>query len=225
MNVKGDYYEKYILYPLMLLTILFLSACSNSAQPKEENDVQSIKDVAIKVPENIFSSSKKNETISEDEMKQNIKNYIDYSWELSENIIPLASTNSDKNFTESDREKLQKLIELAKQNDANFHNFISNNTIPDDYKKPSKEIYEFISSSTALSVELDQELDKLAQDGNLFKANFSFTKRLEKINGRKQKEIEKFLNEKILKLQLTAIKKLTDVLHIPFKIINKKWLF
>lgn len=126
--------KKYILYPLMLLTILFLSACSNSAQPKEENDVQSIKDVAIKVPENIFSSSKKNETISEDEMKQNIKNYIDYSWELSENIIPLASTNSDKNFTESDREKLQKLIELAKQNDANFHNFISNNTIPDDYK-------------------------------------------------------------------------------------------
>ena len=39
------------------------------------------------------------------------------------------------------------------------------------------------------------------------------------------KEIEKFLNEKILKLQLTAIKNLTDVLHIPFKIINKKWLF
>ncbi|MCQ6519586.1 NDxxF motif lipoprotein, partial [Bacillus cereus] len=116
--------KNYILYPLMLLTILFLSACSNSAQPKEENDVQSIKDVAIKVPENIFSSSKKNETINEDEMKQNIKNYIDYSWKLSENIIPLASTNFDKNFTESDREKLQKLIDLAKQNDMNFHEFI-----------------------------------------------------------------------------------------------------
>ncbi|HDR8412096.1 TPA: hypothetical protein QC295_005376, partial [Bacillus cereus] len=55
--------KKYTLYSLMLLTLLFLSACSNSAQPKEENDVQSIKDVAIKVPENIFSSSKKNETI------------------------------------------------------------------------------------------------------------------------------------------------------------------
>lgn len=132
--------KKYILYPLMLLTILFLSACSNSAQPKEENDVQSIKDVAIKVPENIFSSSKENENISEDEMRQNIKNYIDYSWELAENIISLASTNSDKNFTESDREKLQKLIELAKQNDANFHNFISNNTIPDDYKSLQRNI-------------------------------------------------------------------------------------
>ncbi len=122
----------------MLLTLLFLSACSNSVQPKEENDVQSIKDVTIKVPENIFSSSKKNETISEDEMKQNIKNYIDYSWELSENIIPLASTNSDKNFTESDREKLQKLIDLAKQNDMNFHEFISNNNLPTDYKKTFK---------------------------------------------------------------------------------------
>ncbi|MBJ8020606.1 MULTISPECIES: NDxxF motif lipoprotein [Bacillus cereus group] len=193
--------KNYILYPLMLLTMLFLSACSNSVQPKEKNDVQSIKDVVIKVPENIFSSSKKNENISEDEMKQNIKSYLNYSGELDENIVPLSSTTSDENITESDREKLQKLIELAKQNDTNFHNFISNNTIPDDYKKPSKEIYEFISSSTALSVELDQELDKLAQDGKLFKTDFSFTKRFEKANGRKQKEIEKFLKEKNIKTE------------------------
>ena len=36
-------------------------------------------------------------------MRKNIKDYIDYSWELSENIIPLASTTPDKNFTDSDR--------------------------------------------------------------------------------------------------------------------------
>ena len=59
-----------------------------------------------------------------------------------------------------------------------------------------KEIHEYISSSTALSVELEQELDKLAEDGNLFKTDFSFTKRFEKVNGRKQKEIEKFLKKK-----------------------------
>jgi len=188
--------KKYTLYLLMLLTILFLSACSNSAQPEEENDVQSIKDVTIKIPETIFTSSKKNETINEDEMKQNIKMYLDYSGELYENIVPLSSAMSDENVTESDREKLKQLIDLAKQNDANFHNFISNNTIPDEYKKPSKEIYDYISASTALSVELEQELDKLAQDGNLFKTDFSFTKRFEQVNGRKQKEIEKFLKEK-----------------------------
>ncbi|PEW38337.1 hypothetical protein COJ17_27330 [Bacillus thuringiensis] len=188
--------KKYILYLLTLLTILFLSACSNSVQPKEENDVQS-----IKVPENIFSSSKKNENISEDEMKQNIKSYLNYSEELDENIVPLSSAMSDENATKSDREKLKQLVDLAQQNDANFHNFISNNTIPDDYKKPSKEIYEFISSSTALSVELEQELDKLAQDGNLFKTDFSFTKRFEKVNGRKQKEIEEFLKEKNIKTE------------------------
>ncbi|MGE1130209.1 NDxxF motif lipoprotein [Bacillus wiedmannii] len=188
--------KKYTLYLLMLLTILFLSACSNSAQPKEENDVQSIKDVTIKIPETIFTSSKKNETINEDEMKQNIKTYLDYSGELDENIVPLSSSMSDENVTESDREKLKQLVDLAQQNDANFHDFISNNTIPDDYKKPSKEMYEFISASTALSVELEQELDKLAQDGNLFKTDFSFTKRFENVNGRKQKEIETFLKEK-----------------------------
>ncbi|MET7017901.1 NDxxF motif lipoprotein [Bacillus mycoides] len=188
--------KKYTLYLLMLLTILFLSACSNSAQPKEENDVQSIKDVTIKIPETIFTSSQKNETINEDEMKQNIKTYLDYSGELDENIVPLSSSMSDENVTESDREKLKQLVDLAKQNDANFHDFISNNTIPDDYKQPSKEIHDFISASTALSVELEQELDKIAQDGNLFKTDFSFTKRFEQVNGRKQKEIEKFLKEK-----------------------------
>ncbi|MED0947224.1 NDxxF motif lipoprotein [Bacillus mobilis] len=188
--------KKYTLYLLMLLTILFLSACSNSAQPKEENDVQSIKDVTIKIPETIFTSSKKNKTINEDEMKQNIKMYLDYSGELYENTVPLSSAMSDENVTESEREKLQQLVDLAKQNDANFHDFISNNTIPNDYKQPSKDIHDYISASTALSVELEQELDKLAQDGNLFKTDFSFTKRFEQVNGRKQKEIEKFLKEK-----------------------------
>ncbi|PEP48694.1 hypothetical protein CN557_27650 [Bacillus wiedmannii] len=188
--------KKYTLYLLMLLTILFLSACSNSAQPKEENDVQSIKDVTIKIPETIFSSSKKNEIIDEDEMKQNIKTYLNYSGELYENIVQLSSAMSDENVMESDRKKLQQLVDLAQQNDANFHDFISNNTIPDDYKQPSKEIHDYISASTALSVELEQELDKLTQDGNLFKTDFSFTKRFEKVNGRKQKEIETFLKEK-----------------------------
>ncbi|MCQ6567138.1 NDxxF motif lipoprotein [Bacillus mycoides] len=193
--------KKYTLYLLMLLTILFLSACSNSAQPKEENDVQSIKDVTIKIPETIFTSSKKNETINEDEMKQNIKTYLNYSGELDENIVPLSSSMSDENVTESDREKLKQLVDLAKQNDANFHTFISNNTIPNDYKQPSKEIHDFISASTALSVELEDELDKLAQDGNLLKTDFSFTKRFEKVNGRKQKEIEKFLKEKNIRTE------------------------
>ncbi|MGN4630299.1 NDxxF motif lipoprotein [Bacillus cereus group sp. MYBK29-1] len=188
--------KKYILYVLMLLTVLLLPACSNSSQPKEENDVQSIKDVTIKIPETIFTSSKKNETINEDEMKQNIKTYLDYSGELYENIVPLSSVMSDEKVTESDREKLKQLVDLAQQNDANFHHFISNNRIPSNYKQPSKEIHNYISASTALSVELDQEIEKFAQDGNLFKTDFSFTKRFEKVNGRKQKEIEKFLKEK-----------------------------
>lgn len=193
--------KKYTLYSLMLLTMLFLSACSNSAEPKEENDVQSIKDVTIKIPETIFTSSKKNETINEDEMKQNIKTYLDYSGELYENIVAFSSAMSDENATESDREKLKQLVDLAQQNDANFHHFISNNTIPADYKQPSKEIHNYISASTALSVELDQEIEKFTQDGNLFKTDFSFTKRFEEVNGRKQKEIEKFLKEKNIRTE------------------------
>ena len=112
---------------------------------------------------------------------------------------------SDEKVTESDREKLQKLIDLAQQNDANFLNFINNNTIPHGYKQPSKEIHDYISASTALSVELGQELDKLAEDGNLFKTDFSFTKRFEKVNGKEQKEIEKFLRKRTLRLSISKI--------------------
>ncbi|PEB54125.1 hypothetical protein CON65_01195 [Bacillus pseudomycoides] len=191
--------KKYTLYLFMSLTIVFISACSHNTQSNEANDVQSIKVVTIKIPENVFISQKKNENINENEMKQSIKNYLDYSGELSENIVPLSSTTSDENFTESDREKLQKLIDLAKQNDMNFHDFISNNNIPEDYKKPSKEIYEYISSTTALLLELEQEIDKLTENGNLLKTDFSFSKHFTKVNGRKQKEIEKFLNEKNIK--------------------------
>ncbi len=42
---------------------------------------------------------KKNETINEDEMKQNIKTYLDYSGELYENIVPLSSAMSDEKVT------------------------------------------------------------------------------------------------------------------------------
>ncbi|WP_242222316.1 NDxxF motif lipoprotein [Bacillus cereus group sp. BfR-BA-01380] len=199
--------KKHVLYLFIPLTIVCMSACSHDTQSNEGNDsrydklsnVQSIKDVAIEIPENIFNSQKKNENITEDEMKQSIKNYLDSSHALTENIVPLSSTTSDENFTESDREKLQKLMDLAKKNDANFHDFISNNKIPDDYQKPSKEIYEYISSSTALLLEMQQEIDKLSQNGNVLKTDFSFTKRFTKVNGRKQKEIEKFLNEKNIK--------------------------
>ena len=184
--------KKHTLYLFTSLTIVFMSACSHDKQSNEANDsrydklnnVQSIKDVTIEIPENIFNSQKKNENINEDEMKQSIKNYLDYSHALTENIVPLSSTTSDENFTESDREKLEKLMDLAKKN---------------DYQNPSKEIYEYISSSTALLSEMQLEIEKLTKNGNLLKTDFSFTKRFTSVNGRKQKEIEKFLNEKNIK--------------------------
>lgn len=43
------------------------------------------------------------------------------------------------------------------------------------------------AASTVLSVELDQVTDKLTQVDNLFKTGFSFPKRFNKLNGRKQK--------------------------------------
>ncbi|MGE8206997.1 NDxxF motif lipoprotein [Heyndrickxia sp. NPDC080065] len=199
--------KKQTIYLLMSLTIVFMCACSHDTQSNEANDarydklkdVKSIKDVTIVIPKNIFNSQKKNTNIYEDEMKQSIKNYLDYSWELTENIVPLSSTISDENVTESDQEKLQKLIDLTKKNDANFHDFIRNNNIPEDYKNPSKVIYEYISSSTAVLLQLDQEIEEIFEKASLKDISNFASKHFTKANGRKQKEIEKFLNEKNIK--------------------------
>ncbi|GIN84473.1 hypothetical protein J6TS2_08590 [Heyndrickxia sporothermodurans] len=187
--------KKYTLYLLMAFTIVLMYACSHDTTPNDASNEESVSNVAIKIPEDIFDSNKKNENINEDEMKESIKNYLDYSHALTETIFSIY----DENVTESDREKLQKLLDQAKRNDANFKDFISNNNIPDDYKKPSKDINEFVSSVMAVSLQLDEEIGKIFENGDLTDiSNFS-SKHFTKANGRKQKEIEKFLNKKNIK--------------------------
>ncbi|MGE6259091.1 NDxxF motif lipoprotein [Heyndrickxia sporothermodurans] len=187
--------KRYTLYLLMAFTIVLMYACSHDTTPNEASNEESVSNVTIKIPEDIFDSNKKNENINEEEMKESIKNYLDYSHALTENIFSIY----DENVTESDREKLQKLIGQAKKNDANFKDYISDNKIPDEYKQPSKDINEFVSSVVAVSLELDQEIDKIFQKGSLTDISNFASKHFTKANGRKQKEIEKFLNKKNIK--------------------------
>lgn len=193
--------KKIILYLLMVFTIVLMCACSHDTTPNEESNKESngksVNNVLVKIPDDIFVSNKKNETISEDEMKASIKKYMDYSHVIDkemENIIYLY-----EDATKSDQEKLNTLIAEGEKNDTNFNDFISNNNIPDDYKEPSKTIYEFVSSIRATFIQIEDEIVGMVESGNFTDISNFASEHFTKANGRQQQKIEKFLDEKNIK--------------------------
>jgi len=193
--------KKFILYLLMVFTIVLMCACSHDTTPNEEinkeSNGKSVNNVLVKIPDDIFVSNKKNKTISEDEMKASIKKYMDYSHVIDkemENIVYLYEDAS-----KSDQEKLNTLIAEGEKNDTNFNDFISNNNIPDDYKEPSKTIYEFVSSIRATLIQFEDEIVGMVESGNLTDISNFTSEHFTKANGGQQQKIEKFLDKKNIK--------------------------
>lgn len=193
--------KRFTFYLLMAFTIVLMCACSNDTLSNEasnkESKGNSVSDVSVKIPDDLFVSTKKNETITEDEMKASIKKYMDYSHVIDKEMETIVYEYEDA--TESDRETLNKLIDEGKKNDTNFNDFISNNSIPDDYKEPSKTIYEFVSSIRATLTQFDEEIVGAVENGSLTEITDFASEHFSKANGRQQQKIEKFLNEKKIK--------------------------
>ncbi|MFJ8102061.1 MULTISPECIES: NDxxF motif lipoprotein [unclassified Lysinibacillus] len=190
--------KKFTLYLLMAFTIVLMYACSHETMPNEESNKESkeksISNITVKIPDDIFVSNKKNETISEDEMKASLKKYMDYSHVIDKEMEKIVYLYEDA--TETDQEKLHKLIAEGKKNDANFNDFISNNSIPDDYKEPSKTIYEFVSSIRETLTQFEEEIVGAVENGSLTDITDFASEHFTKANGRQQQKIEKFLDEK-----------------------------
>ncbi|MEY9979432.1 NDxxF motif lipoprotein [Lysinibacillus sp. RC79] len=193
--------KRFTLYLLMAFTIVLMYACSHDTAPNEESNKESneksVSNVPVKIPDDIFVSNKKNENISEDEMKASIKKYMDYSHVIDkemENIIYLY-----EDATKSDQEKLHTLIAVGKKNDANFNDFISNNNIPDDYKEPSKTIYEFVSSIRETLTQIEDEVAGMVENASLTDISNFASEHFTKANGRQQLKIENFLDKKKIK--------------------------
>lgn len=193
--------KRFTLYLLMAFSIVVMYGCSHDTMPKEESKKESkensASNVPVNMPDDLFVSNKKNETISEDEMKASIKKYMDYSHVIDKEMQTIVDKYEDAN--ESDREKLKKLMDEGKKNDANFNDFLSNNTIPDDYKEPSKTISEFVSSIRETLTQFEEEIVGAVENGSLTEISDFASEHFSKANGRQQLKIEKFLDEKNIK--------------------------
>lgn len=191
---------KRIFYSMLILFLL--SACSKGGGMETEEEIVDTNNV--KVPSTIFYSDKQNSVIDEEEMKSSIKTYLDTHEELSLASSPFQEIiDEEKELTKSDLEKLKQINRLTRENDDNFLNYISQNTLPQGYQEESERISRYIISLNGMLDELDTVLDQLTDDLNedvIPTVNMdSLYKSSKVVNGREQKKIEEFLENKNIK--------------------------
>ncbi|WP_255298014.1 NDxxF motif lipoprotein [Priestia megaterium] len=177
-----------------LMIIFLLGACSYQESTKEASE-------EIVLPTSTFSSSKNNAVIDEKEIKESIKTYLDANEDLLNTSDQFEEMmDSDQQLTKAEAKKLEELNDLVKENDRNFSTYISHNTLPEGYKKESERISRFITGSNQILDELDQAIDDMVE--RMSEGDFSETEieslmnKNEGVNGREQKKIENFLDDK-----------------------------
>lgn len=184
-----------VFYSFLILGIL--SACSHESETDidvtEDEVLLSTQDV--KIPSAIFTSHKQNSVIDEEEMRLSIKTYLDSHDELLNASEPFQDAiDEEKELTKEEREKLDKINKLIKENDENFSGYILNNTLPEGYLEESKRISRYIVTVNETLDELNKMLD---DNGDFPEINVGAIIKNSKIaNGKEQKKIEDFLDEK-----------------------------
>lgn len=185
------------------LILFILSACSQGENiDATEDEIPSTQ--TVEIPGKIFTSEKQNSVIDEEEMKLSIKTYLDSHDELDNASYPFQEIiDEEKELNKNELEKLAKIIKLTKENDENFSNYILNNTLPEGYQEESERISQYITAYNEFLSELDEILSNFTDDINkeVFpKINIeSIMNKIDVVNGREQKKIEEFLDNKNIK--------------------------
>ncbi|MGN8644923.1 NDxxF motif lipoprotein [Gracilibacillus sp. HCP3S3_G5_1] len=186
-----------------MLIMLILSACSqaemNDANDYLEDEAPQVED--IEIPNTIFQSDKHNSSIDEEEMKSSIKKYLDTYEDLFIAFYQLEEIlYVNERLNEKELETLDEINQLTKENDENFAQYIANNTLPEGYQEEVERMSNYITNINQFIKQLDEKIDSLVDnisDGDFSLENFDLLpENMDKVNGREQKKIEDFLDEK-----------------------------
>lgn len=181
---------------LAVFSIVVLSACNQAETENTESiEVKNVEDIVI------FETDQNNESISEDEIKSNLKSYLDSSGDLQRAMFQLEEVlYSGEALDEVDVETFQQLNTLIKENDENFSTYISTNTLPEEYKAEAEHISLYITASNQYLDELDESIDTFINelvDGEIsLETITSLGDGSGIVNGKEQAKIEAFLEEK-----------------------------
>lgn len=188
---------KLIKYTSVIALTLLLTACSHGESENKGSDQEA---KATEIPKKVFSSQKKNENISANEMDSSIKKYLNTFDALDDNT---SKIRSKAELNETDQMKLNKLTKLTNKNDDNFKQFIESNKLPKQYKKESLKLSAYVTSANEFINQLNDKVDETMKDSNSDKKKLKNVKAIHKINdkykahvnGKKQQEVEQFLDK------------------------------
>ncbi|MEB5793519.1 NDxxF motif lipoprotein [Staphylococcus hominis] len=205
--------KKSMIISSFLALLLILSACAPNNDNNEDNHNQSNGVNAPKHAKNltendIFTSNKSHQKLTEDEMNQAIKKYLDVNSDILDNKYIMQSqidrqSSGQTKITDKQAKKLSNLSNIAVKNDLHFKKYVENNTLPNGYKDHVNRIIKYFHALNSTIANVDESIEQLNyQPQNTINVVDVPTHYAGDVNRNQQNKIKSFLKEKDIKTDI-----------------------
>ncbi|KZE53373.1 NDxxF motif lipoprotein [Rossellomorea marisflavi] len=184
----------------VIAALLVLCGCQQ-AEPYQDLEDEPVATLSeVDVPDAIFTSDRKGASITEEEIRSAIILYLNSSEDLDAVMEAFQETiYSEEELTREEKDKVNKTISLIEENDHNFSDFITSNSLPADYDKGADRISQYITDYNDYIRSLDKAFDRFDKGEMKVSDLETILGSTGTVNGREQKKIEDFLRDKDIK--------------------------
>ncbi|TDW11088.1 hypothetical protein BDW25_0849 [Staphylococcus sp. AtDRG32] len=215
--------KKIVVVTLILILSIGLVGCnrlskedsdpSDKADTQEEHSTEENKssddqDISLepdtKIPDHVFEkTSVRHVQISEKTIKKDIKTYSNIDKKINDTMNTYKmKLYSNQKLSNTEANKLKKLVQLENENDTNFAQYIQNNQMPNnDYVIYTDKISRYISTANRIeqkSLEISLKSD---DDTSIFNDIEQVNKDQDIVNDQEKQDIANFLEDKNIKTE------------------------
>ena len=215
--------KKIVIVTLILILSMGLVGChrlskeesdpSDNAKTQEEHSTEENKssddqDISLepdtKIPDHVFEkTSVRHVQISEKTIKKDIKTYSNIDKKINDTMNTYKmKLYSNQKLSNTEANKLKKLVQLENENDTNFAQYIQNNQMPNnDYVIYTDKISRYISTANRIeqkSLEISLKSD---DDTSIFNDIEQVNKDQDIVNDQEKQDIANFLEDKNIKTE------------------------
>ena len=215
--------KKIVIVTLILILSIGLVGChrlskeesdpSDNAKTQEEHSTEENKssddqDISLepdtKIPDHVFEkTSVRHVQISEKTIKKDIKTFSNIDKKINDTMNTYKmKLYSNQKLSNTEANKLKKLVQLENENDTNFAQYIQNNQMPNnDYVIYTDKISRYISTANRIeqkSLEISLKSD---DDTSIFNDIEQVNKDQDIVNDQEKQDIANFLEDKNIKTE------------------------
>ena len=215
--------KKIVVVTLILILSIGLVGCnrlskedsdpSDKADTQEEHSTEENKssddqDISLepdtKIPDHVFEkTSVRHVQISEKTIKKDIKTYSNIDKKINDTMNTYKmKLYSNQKLSNTEANKLKKLVQLENENDTNFAQYIQSNQMPNnDYVIYTDKISRYISTANRIeqkSLEISLKSD---DDTSIFNDIEQVNKDQDIVNDQEKQDIANFLEDKNIKTE------------------------